>query len=93
MLVLAVSQFFIMVIVICKCPRAAVCIVFFLEEIKSEFEQNAENPSEYEDKYGFLVETDAQVNHIGQNGLSSVESSYNVLGMKFSSYYLVCEKL
>ncbi len=57
--------------------------MFFLllSEIKSEFEQNAEQPIEYEDKYGFLIETDAQVNHIYQNGYSCTESNYNVLGM------------
>jgi hypothetical protein len=49
-------------------------------EAKHEFQQNSSQPIEYEDKYGFLIDTDAQVSNICQNGLSCVESTYNVLG-------------
>jgi len=59
-------------------------------QIKSEFQQNASESCEYEEKYGFLVEIDSQANFIFQNGFSCNDSAFNVIGLSKSGVY-VCK--
>ena len=56
--------------------------------IKSEFQRSADQPCEFEENYAFLIETDAQVNNICQNGYCCQENVYNVLGQSKSGIYL-----
>lgn len=55
-------------------------LLLFLKDIKTEFESSSKDASEFEEKYGFLIETDSQVNEICQNGYFCQDNSYNVIG-------------
>lgn len=57
-------------------------------QVKNEFQSIAKESIEYEEKYGFLVESDAQVSDICQNGYSCPENAYNVIGQSKSGVYL-----
>jgi len=58
-------------------------VVFFLciLAIRKKFEKNsAGNRCEFEERYAFLIENDAQIMDICQNGYHCIETSFNVLG-------------
>ena len=49
--------------------------------IRKRFEKaSGGNRSEFEEHYGFLIESDAQVSDICNNGYHCTETSFNVLG-------------
>jgi hypothetical protein len=49
--------------------------------VRKKFEKSAAgNRCEFEERYGFLIENDAQVIDICQNGYHCTETSFNVLG-------------
>ena len=63
--------------------KLIIFFVYFLhstKEIKKEFQTNAKEAIEYEDKYGFIVENDTLVNDICLNGYSCPDNHYNVIG-------------
>ena len=51
-----------------------------IKEIAQEFRANAKDASEYEDKYGFIIDTDANLANICQNGYMCQETGYNAIG-------------
>jgi hypothetical protein len=58
------------------------------QQIKKEFQANAKDPIEYEEKYGFIIENDSVVNEICQNGYSCPDNYYNVIGQSKAGVYL-----
>jgi hypothetical protein len=49
-------------------------------EVKCEFQACAKEPIEYEEKYGFLIQNEAQLNETCLNGYSCQDNYYNVIG-------------
>ncbi len=53
----------------------------FILGIRKKFEKSSNgNRSEFEEHYGFLIENDAQISDICNNGYQCTETSFNVLG-------------
>ena len=56
--------------------------------VRKKFEKAAAgNRREFEERYGFLIENDAQVFDICHNGYHCMETSFNVLG-RYSYIYV-----
>jgi hypothetical protein len=66
--------------------------------VRKKFEKAAAgNRCEFEERYAFLIENDAQVTDICQNGYHCTETSFNVLGKYIDIYiyffiYLILNK-
>jgi hypothetical protein len=55
--------------------------------VRKKFEKAAAgNRCEFEERYAFLIENDAQVTDICQNGYHCTETSFNVLGKYIDIY-------
>ena len=50
------------------------------KEIKAEFQASSKESIEFEEKYGYLIDSDQQVSEICQNGYSCQDNFYNVIG-------------
>ena len=49
--------------------------------IRKKFEKSSNgNRAEFEEHYAFIIENDAQISDICQNGYQCTETSFNVLG-------------
>ncbi len=58
----------------------SICSVSFLAARKKFEKAAAGNHCEFEERYAFLIDNDAQVMDISQNGYHCTETSFNVLG-------------
>lgn len=55
--------------------------MLYILAIRKKFEKAAAgNRSEFEERYAFLIENDAQILDICQNGYHCTETTFNVLG-------------
>ncbi len=56
-------------------------VILYVLAVRKRFEKAAAGSRcEFEERYAFLIENDAQVMDISQNGYHCTETSFNVLG-------------
>ena len=65
----------------CRLRSTSDSLLFYLLAIRKKFEQaSGGNRCEFDEHYAFLIDNDAQVMDICQNGYHCAETSFNVLG-------------